>query len=93
MGSFRLEKVGHLIRELVSEVIRFAHENRFKVLAEGVETSAELETSIKLGTDFIQGYYTGRPVKEIAKELAPSVREEIFRYYEKYFDKLMGTEI
>ena len=80
-------------QHFVSEVIRFAHENRFKVLAEGVETSAELETSIKLGTDFIQGYYTGRPVKEIAKELAPSVREEIFRYYEKYFDKLMGTEI
>lgn len=78
-------------QHFVSEVVKFAHDNNFKVLSEGVETSAELETCIKLGTDYIQGYYTGRPSKEILTELPALIREEIFRYSGIYFDNLMGT--
>lgn len=45
----------------VSNIVRFAHENGFMALAEGVETSAELYTVIHLGVDLVQGYYTCRP--------------------------------
>ena len=80
-------------QHFVSEIVNFAHENNFMALAEGVETSGELETCIKLGTDLIQGYYTGRPSKEIVRELPAIIREEIFRYSEQYFDDIMGTDI
>lgn len=80
-------------QHFVSEIVQFAHENRFKILSEGVETSAEMETCIKLGADLIQGYYTARPEKEIIPELPQSKREEIYRYYEKYYGDVMGVNI
>lgn len=67
-------------QHFVREIVNFAHENKFLVLSEGVETSGELRTCIELGTDLIQGYYTGRPQKEVVREISPDVREEIFRY-------------
>lgn len=80
-------------QHFVSEIVKFAHENHFKILSEGVETSAEMETCIKLGADLIQGYYTARPEKEIIPELPQSKREEIYRYYEKYYGDVMGVNI
>jgi EAL domain-containing protein (putative c-di-GMP-specific phosphodiesterase class I) len=71
-------------QHFVKEIVTFAHENSFKVLSEGVETSAELETCIRLGADYIQGFYTARPQKELIEDLDPLIREEIFRYYSKY---------
>ncbi|MBP5181228.1 MAG: GGDEF domain-containing protein, partial [Clostridiales bacterium] len=77
-------------QHFVKDIVKFAHENDFKVLSEGVETSAELETCILLGTDLIQGFYTARPSKEIISELPASIREEIFRYSAKaHSDKNM----
>ena len=52
-----------------------------------------METCIKLGADLIQGYYTARPEKEIIPELPQSKREEIYRYYEKYYGDVMGVNI
>lgn len=37
------------------------HEMGVKVIAEGVETRAEMETVIRLGADYIQGFFTGKP--------------------------------
>jgi len=70
-------------RHFVREIVKFAREYDFKILAEGVETSAELETCIKLGADLIQGHYTAYPSENIVKEIDPRVSEEIFRYYSK----------
>ena len=67
-------------QHFVREVVQFAHDNNFLVLAEGVETSAELKTCIEIGADLLQGYYIGRPMPEIIGEIASEVREEIFRY-------------
>ncbi len=80
-------------QHFVSDIVKFAHENDFKVLSEGVETSAELETCIRLGTDLIQGFYTARPSKEIIPELPAEVREEIFRYSARYFGDTLGSDI
>lgn len=61
----------------VSNIIRFAHDNGFMALAEGVETSSELQTVIRLGIDLIQGYYTCRPQDELIKAVAPERVAEI----------------
>lgn len=61
----------------VRSTIEFARLNNIKVLAEGVETSNELRMVIDLGVDYIQGYYTGRPVPEPITEIDPDIRKEI----------------
>lgn len=57
--------------------IEFAKLNNIRVLAEGVETSDELQTVIRLGVDYIQGYYTARPAPEPIKKLPEKIRMEI----------------
>lgn len=61
----------------VRSTIDFAKTNGIKVLAEGVETADEMRTVIRLGVDYIQGYYTGRPSAEPVAEINPDIREEI----------------
>lgn len=68
---------------LVKGVIDFAKANDIKVLAEGIETSDELKKVIELGVDYIQGYYTGRPVLEPIDEIDASIKEEICTAYSK----------
>lgn len=41
-----------------------AKDNNIAILAEGVETSEELEVIEKIGVDYIQGYYFGKPNAE-----------------------------
>ncbi len=67
-------------QHFVKSIIGFAHENNFKALAVGVETTQELETVISLGVDLIQGYYTARPGAEIVQEISEEIREEIKQY-------------
>ncbi|HEX2733610.1 MAG TPA: EAL domain-containing protein [Polyangiaceae bacterium] len=45
----------------VRHIIDTCHELGAKVVAEGVETQEELDVSVALGTDFVQGYLLGRP--------------------------------
>jgi EAL domain-containing protein (putative c-di-GMP-specific phosphodiesterase class I) len=49
-------------RALAAALIRFAEETGSKVIAEGVETEAELATLQELRTNKAQGYLIGRPV-------------------------------
>lgn len=46
-----------------------AKENGIKVLAEGVETSFELEMIQSIGVDYLQGYYFGRPQAEPVRKI------------------------
>ncbi len=48
-------------RSLVGAVVTFAAETGSEVVAEGIETRAELETVRGLGVHFGQGYLLGRP--------------------------------
>lgn len=54
-------------QSLVAGVCHFAQETRFELLAEGIETAAELATLRDLGVRLGQGYLLGRP------ENAPAV--------------------
>ncbi len=67
-------------QHFVKDIVIFAHENHFQVLAEGVETSEELRTVIRLGVDLIQGYYTARPNADILGRIDSNIEEEICRY-------------
>jgi EAL domain-containing protein (putative c-di-GMP-specific phosphodiesterase class I) len=49
-------------RALAAALIRFAEETGSKVIAEGVETEAELATLQELRTNKAQGYLIGRPM-------------------------------
>lgn len=46
---------------IVSKIISFCKEHHILVLAEGVETKAQMEYLIRADVDFLQGYYIGKP--------------------------------
>lgn len=67
-------------QHFVREIIEFAHDNAIMALAEGVETSEELEMVIQLGADLIQGFYTAKPSKAVVETLDNTVVNEILQY-------------
>ncbi len=73
-------------QHLVRDAIEFCHSNNILALAEGVETSEELHTVIRLGADLIQGYYTARPTEEIIQSIDKSIKDEIIRYYQEMLE-------
>lgn len=48
-------------RELINAIISMAHSLNLKVVAEGVETKEQLAYLQKMGCDYGQGYFFGRP--------------------------------
>jgi EAL domain-containing protein (putative c-di-GMP-specific phosphodiesterase class I) len=58
---------------LAAALVHFGQETKSQILAEGVETAAELESLRKLGVQTAQGYFLGRPMPYLnAKELVNS---------------------
>ena len=64
-------------QQLVANTISFGNNHGMKILAEGVETLEELQMVIQLGCHLIQGFYTGRPSKQIAESISENIEEEI----------------
>ncbi len=64
-------------QHFLSGIIDFAKLNGIKVLAEGVETQAEMKVVIRRGVDLIQGFYTARPTVEIQTEISSNITEGI----------------
>ncbi len=60
-------------QHIVTNLIRFAQQNKIKIIAEGIETAEEFEYIISLGVDYVQGYYTARP----NPDLLPKVGQDI----------------
>lgn len=48
-------------QDILRSLLGYAHDRNVSVIAEGVETEAELATVIGLGVDYIQGFAVGRP--------------------------------
>jgi len=69
-------------QQLFSGIVDFSRANNIKVLAEGVETSGEMETSIMLGCDLLQGYYVARPSPQLV-DISESIVNEIKAYSKK----------
>ena len=66
-------------QQLVTQIIEFCRDNQLQSLAEGVETSQEMKTVIRLGVDLIQGYYTSKPKPLFLNSIAKDVKDEIIR--------------
>lgn len=59
--------------EIVRTIIALAHNLGLEVIAEGVETSEQLETIKSLGCEYAQGYYFSRPV-----DVQALVKDDLF---------------
>lgn len=68
---------------IVENILKYTHEQNIKVISEGVETYEELEQLIKMGVDYVQGYYIMKPNFEI-KDIDKLVRDNIISLNEKY---------
>ena len=64
-------------RHFTKNIIDYAHDNNFLVLAEGVEKPEEMAAVIAMDFDLIQGYYTACPAKDIVPEIPFPIRSEI----------------
>lgn len=63
-------------QELLRNLISYSHERSIMVIGEGVETSAEMQTLISMGVDYLQGYYLGHPKAQMCR-LSPDIFTEI----------------
>jgi diguanylate cyclase (GGDEF)-like protein len=54
-------------RVLVSSIVDLAHALGIRVIAEGIETTAELHSCRRIRCDLAQGYYISRPVIDTAE--------------------------
>lgn len=67
-------------RAITEAVIGVSHSLGLEVVAEGVETQAQLDYLRATGCDKVQGYLTGRPVTaEVAATLLPGAGGKVFR--------------
>ena len=65
-------------QQILKNVVAYAHPRSMKIVAEGIETAAELRTVIELGADGLQGYFLARPAivpGAIAPEAAAIIGE------------------
>lgn len=74
-------------KHFVRDIIHFCHDNSILALAEGVETSGELQQMIWMGVDLVQGYYTARPAPLLLPEINPDIQREILRLHQEYEDR------
>ncbi len=63
-------------QHMLEDMISYSRYRGTRVLAEGVETRDELETLCRMGIDFAQGYYTGRPSEKL-QEPDPKIQQFI----------------
>ncbi|HZM68314.1 MAG TPA: EAL domain-containing protein, partial [Nakamurella sp.] len=61
----------HRSRAIVESAVGFAHALDLPLVAEGVESAAELAVLADLGCDQAQGYHLGRPQPAAALDLSP----------------------
>ena len=64
-------------------MIKFIKARNGKLIAEGVETKEELFTLIRLGVDYVQGYYLGRPEYDVCKEISYERKMELIEFSNK----------
>jgi diguanylate cyclase (GGDEF)-like protein len=74
----------HIYKQhLVNSIRSFAANVESVVIAQGVETEAELETLIRLGVRYAQGYLLGRPEPE-PLPIAKHLRDKLKRFFEMF---------
>ena len=80
-------------REFVRAMLDIAHRMGNKVIAEGIETAAELRTLIAMGVEYAQGYYLARPMAEPMRQAPPVLsgfQRERFPRHPDFFHRTVG---
>lgn len=63
-------------QQLLANRVSYCVDRGIRLIAEGIETEAEMNTAILLGADYLQGYYLGRPQSQ-ASELPEGMINQI----------------
>ncbi len=63
-------------QNILQNLISYSKARGIKVIAEGVETHAEMETLVRSGVDYLQGFYVAMP-QPIPRRIDPQVKKEI----------------
>ena len=50
-------------QQVITNIVNYAHKRDMLIIAEGLETEAELRKVLDLGVDLLQGYYLARPAE------------------------------
>ena len=50
-------------QQIITNIVNYAHKRDMMIIAEGLETEAELRKVLDLGVDLLQGYYLARPAE------------------------------
>ena len=66
-------------QQIVQNIVAYAHPRSMQIIAEGVETAAELRKVIELGADALQGYFLAKPAA-VPAQMAPAARKIIAEY-------------
>lgn len=48
-------------QQIVRNIVQYAHKRDMKIIAEGIETGAEMKKLLELDVDLLQGFYLARP--------------------------------
>lgn len=70
-------------KDLLSGLLNYCRSKGIMSLAEGVETSDELASVMRMGFDYVQGYYLGRPEMHLI-ELDNKLQDEITDFRERF---------
>jgi EAL domain-containing protein (putative c-di-GMP-specific phosphodiesterase class I)/CBS domain-containing protein len=65
MSLIRNIDIDPVKQALLETFVNFAAKVKCKIIAEGIETESELEKLIALGVDYGQGFFLGKPEKEL----------------------------
>ena len=74
-------------QQIVSNIVAYAHARSMQLIAEGIETEAQLRTVIGLGVDLLQGYYLSRPAA-VPAPVAPEAQAVIDQLEHQRFEPL-----
>ncbi len=70
-------------RTIMEYIVNYAHERGKKIIAEGVETAEEVDMLIKLGADYVQGYFFAKP-RQRPGEISDEGMKALARARRKY---------
>ena len=70
-------------QEIVKNLLAYTKKRKIKVVAESIENGEDMETVIRLGVDYLQGYYLGKPKPEMVS-IPPEITRQIEELNRKY---------
>ncbi|MHB8128640.1 MAG: EAL domain-containing protein [Mobilitalea sp.] len=80
-------------QHLVSNLVNFASQNNIKIIAEGIETYEEFEYVIKLGVDYIQGFYTAIPNPFLINTMSEDIIEKLVEINSNHYLETATTKV